>query len=330
MKLATRFSEIALLALVGVALCVGARAQAIAYDKTEFITTRLSENVYTLTGSSGVDPGHPEGAGGRIGLLVGPEGVLMVDASYAPLSDKLIAAIRTISPAPIRFLVDTHEHPDHTGGNPNFARLGAVIFAREEVRDDLKKGFPPAVAALVGNAASGTDPARLPTVTYVLGSSVKIWLDGETVDLIPVGAAHTNGDTMLRFEKADVIMIGDFYRNYGYPFIDPSHGGTFQGVIAALDTLTNLAGPNTKLIPGHGTPITRADIAPYRQMIVDVQAKVQQMINDGKSLKEVLAAKITARYDDKVPGGVTPLPAGLGTSADRFVGAMYAELKGSR
>jgi cyclase len=327
MKLPKQFSQVALLAPLAAALCAGARAQAIAYDKTEFIANKLTENVYTLTGSAGVDPGHPESAGGRIGLLVGPEGVLIVDASYAPLTDKVVAAIRKISPAPIRFLVDSHQHPDHTGGNPNFARMGAVILAREEVRGDLSKGFPPAVAAVVGNAASGTDPDRLPAVTYGLGSSVKIWLDGETVDLIPVVASHTNGDTMVRFEKADVIMIGDFYRNYGYPFVDSAHGGTFKGVVAALDTLTNLAGPNTKLIPGHGTPISKADILPYRQMIVDVQAKVRQMIDGGQSLKEVLAAKVTAPYDSKVPGSVTPLPAGLGTSADRFVAAMYAELK---
>lgn len=328
MELAKRLSQVAVLTLVGVALCAEAGSQAIAYDNTEFITNKLSESVYTLTGSPGVDPGHPEGAGGRIGLLVGPDGVLMVDASYAPLSDKVLAAIRKISPAPIRFLVDTHEHPDHTGGNPTFGKRGAVIFAREEVREDLSKGFPPAVASLIGNAASGTDPARLPTVTYGLGSSIRIWLDGETVDLIPVTASHTSGDTMVRFEKANVIMIGDFYRNYGYPFIDPAHGGTFKGVVAALDMLTNLTGPNTKLIPGHGMPITKADIVPYRRMIVDVQAKVQQMIDDGKTLKEVLAAKITAPYDAKVPGGMAPLPGGLGTSADRFVAAMYAELKG--
>jgi cyclase len=329
MKMAKQLSQVVFVALVGATLCAGARAQGIAYDKTQFITTKLSDNVYTLTGSSGVDPGHPEGAGGRIGLLVGPEGVLMVDASYLPLSDKVVAAIRNISPAPIRFLVNTHEHQDHTGGNPSFAKMGAVIFARQEAREDLSKPLPPALAALIGNAASGTDPARLPTVTYGLGSSVKIWLDGETVDLIPVVASHTSGDTMVRFEKADVIMTGDFYRNYGYPFIDTTHGGTFKGVVAALDMLTNLAGPNTKLIPGHGTPISKADIAPYRDMILDVQAKVQQMINDGKSLKEVLAAKVTAPYDATVQGGLTPLPAGLGTSADRFVGAMYAELKGA-
>ncbi len=302
-------------------------AQGIQYDKAEFITEKVGPNVYVLTGSAGTDPGHPEGAGGRVGLLAGPEGVLMVDASYAPLAEKLTAAIRKISPSPIRFLIDTHEHPDHTGGNPAFARMGALILARQEVREELNVGFPPAVAAAIGTAASGTDPDRLPVLTYGMGDPVKIRMDGETVDLISIHAAHTDGDTIVRFEKADVMMIGDFYRNYGYPFIDPQHGGSFKGVLEALDAVTKLAGPKTTLVPGHGTIIHAADIAPYRDMILDIQAKVLQMVKDGKSLQEVLAAKLTSPYDAKVPGGLAPLPAGFGTSADRFVGTLYAELK---
>jgi cyclase len=304
-----------------------ALAQGIQYDKTEFTAEMVGPNVYVLTGSPGTDPGHPEGAGGRVGLLAGPDGVLMVDASYAPLEDKLTAAIRKISPLPIRFLVDTHEHPDHTGGNPAFARMGALILAREEVRQELSVGFPPAVAAAIGKAASGTDPDRLPVLTYGMGEPLKIRMDGETVDLIPVRAAHTDGDTIVRFENADVMMIGDFYRNYGYPFIDPQHGGSFKGVLDALDTVMKIAGPKTTLVPGHGAVIHVPDIAPYRAMIVDLQAKVQQMVHDGKTLQEVLAAKLTSPYDAKVPGGLAPLPAGFGTSADRFVGTLYAEVK---
>ena len=310
-------------------VCMCSHAQGIQYDKAEFITEKVGPNVYVFTGSPGTDPGHPEGAGGRVGVLAGPDGVLMVDASYAPLSDKLAAAIRKISPSPIRFVVDTHEHPDHTGGNPQFARMGALIIAREEVREDLNVGFPPALAAAIGKAASGTDPDRLPVLTYGMGEPLKIRLNGETVDLIPVRAAHTNGDTIVRFEKADVMMIGDFYRNYGYPFIDPQHGGTFKGVLEALDTVMKLAGPKTTLVPGHGTIIHVIDLAPYRDMILDVQAKVQQMVLDGKSLQDVLAAKLTSPYDAKVPGGLAPLPAGFGTSADRFVGTLYAECKGA-
>src|ERR1700722_10495322 len=308
-------------------ICACAHAQGIQYDIAEFVADKVGPNIYFLTGSPGSDPGHPEGAGGRVGVLAGTDGVLMVDASYAPLSDKLAAAIRKISPSPIRFLVDTHEHPDHTGGNPQFARMGALIIAREEVREDLSMGFPPAIAAAIGKAASGTDPDRLPVLTYGMGEPLKIRMNGETVDLIPVRAAHTNGDTIVRFEKADVMMIGDFYRNYGYPFIDPQHGGSFKGVLDALDTVVKIAGPKTTLVPGHGAVIHVADIAPYRAMIVDVQAKVQRMVLDGKSLQEVLAAKLTSPYDAKVPAGLAPLPAAFGTSAERFVGTLYAELK---
>jgi glyoxylase-like metal-dependent hydrolase (beta-lactamase superfamily II) len=130
---------------------------------------------------------------------------------------------------------------------------------------------------------------------------------------------------MIRFENANVIMIGDFYRNYGYPFIDTANGGSLKGALEGLDALYKLAGPDTKLVPGHGTPINRNDLLPYRDMILAIRTKVQQMIAQGKSQQDVLAAKVTAPFDAKVPGGL--LPAGAGTSADRFVAMVYSELK---
>jgi len=324
MKSARRSSLVVLAAL---ALSVNGRAQGPGtdYSKIEILTEKIAPNLYMLSGSAGVDPGHQDAAGGRIGVLAGPDGIFMVDAQYAQLTDKVVAAIRKISAEPIRFLVNTHLHGDHTAGNANFVKMGALLFAREELREEMAR--PPAPSAN-GNAAPARDPARLPVVTYGLGEPVKFRLNGEIVDLIPVRAAHTGGDTMIRFENADVIMIGDFYRNYGYPFIDTNNGGSLKGALEALDATMRLAGPNTKLVPGHGTIINRADIVPYRDMILGVQAKVQQMIAQGRTQQEVLAAKVTAPYDGKVPGGL--LPAGAGTSADRFVSMVYLQLKSGR
>jgi len=321
MKSAGQFLLVAFTALI---LSASAPAQGTDYSKIEITSEKIAPNLYMLSGSAGLDPGHQDAAGGRIGVLAGPDGIFMVDAQYAQLTDKVVAAIRQISPAPIRFLANTHVHGDHTGGDANFAKMGVTIFAREELREEML--HPPPSAN--GNPAPARDPATLPVVTYGLGSSVKFHMNGEVVDLIPVRAAHTGGDTMVRFENANAVMIGDFYRNYGYPFIDTSNGGSLKGALEALDATMKLAGPDTKLIPGHGTIITRADLVPYRDMILAVQTKVQQMIAQGKSLQEVLAAKVTSPYDAKVPGGL--LPAGAGTSADRFVAMVYSELKAAR
>ena len=304
------------------ATSLNALGQGIDYAKIEIQTEKIAPNLYLLSGSAGADPGHEDAAGGRIGVLAGPDGIFMVDSQYAQVTDKVVAAIRKISPEPIRFLVNTHVHPDHTAGNANFVKMGALLFAREELRDELSR------PAGRGNAAPAGDPARLPVVTYGMGDPVKLRLNGEVIDLIPVRAAHTGGDTMIRFEHADAIMIGDFYRNYGYPFIDTNNGGTLQGALEALDATMKIAGPNTKLIPGHGSIINRTDIAPYRDMILDVQAKVRQLIGQGKTEQEVLATKVTAPYDAKVPGGL--LPAGTGTSADRFVSMVYSQLKSAQ
>src|SRR6266566_2370942 len=279
--------------LVFLALPIGARAQGTDYGKIEIATDRIAPNLYMLSGSAGLDPGHEDAAGGRIGVLAGPDGIFMVDAQYAQLTDKVLAAVRRISPAPIRFLVNTHIHIDHTGGNPYFAKLGATVFAREELREEMLH-LPPLAN---GSPAPARDPAGVPVVTYGLGPPLKFHLNGEIVDLIPVRAAHTGGDTMIRFENANAIMIGDFYRNYGYPYIDIANGGSLKGMLEALDATMKLAGPDTRLIPGHGTIISRTDLIPYRDMILAVQEKVRQLIARGRTRQEVVAAKVTASFD---------------------------------
>jgi cyclase len=304
-----------LVALGAAALSASARSQALDYGRIEITTDQIAPNLYMLSGSAGLDPSHEDAAGGRIGVLAGPDGILMVDAQYAELADKVLAAIRRISSAPIRFLVNTHIHRDHTGGNAKFAKLGATVFAREELREGMSNPGRPA-----------GDPAAIPVVSYGMGEPVKFHMNGEIVDLIPIRAAHTGGDTTIRFENANAIMIGDYYRNFGYPYIDIANGGSLKGMLEALDATMKIARPDTRLVPGHGTIIKKADLIPYRDMIFAIQGKVQQMIAQGKTQQDVLAAHVTSPYDSTVPGGL--LPAGASTSADRFITEVYQELKG--
>ncbi len=307
------------LAAAGLALAPLATSgwsQQMDFDKVQIITEKLGPNVYMLTGSSGLDPSHEDAAGGRIGVLAGPDGILMIDSQYAQLNDKVLAAVRKIGGGPIRFLVNTHIHRDHTAGNAFFAKQGAVIFAREELRDGMVRlsQAPNAVSNPVAN------PAGFPVVTYGMGPPVKIHMNGEVVHFIPIRAAHTGGDTNIKFEKANVLFIGDFYRNYGYPFIDINNGGSLKGMLEGLDLTMQSADANTTIVPGHGTLIKRDAIVPYREMLLAVADKVHEMIGQGKSLQEVLAAKVTAPYDAKTAGGTE-------SSADRFVSELYEELK---
>jgi cyclase len=274
------------------------------FSKVEIKTTKLADSFYTL-----------EGQGGTIGVLAGPDGVFMVDAQFAALSDKIAAAIRQVQPdGRIRLLVNTHVHGDHTGGNENFAKLGAIIMSRPRLRDRLANPAPPA-----GNAqpAPPATPMALPIITY--DSPITIHMDGETVELIPIPVAHTDGDTLVRFQKADVIMTGDFYRSVGYPNIDLANGGSLKGMLAGLSRIVELAGPSTKIVPGHGAIVNKDAVAAHRDMIVAVRDKVAALVREGKSSPEVLAAKPTADYDSKVPN--------VGTTGERFVNQLYSEVK---
>ena len=293
-------------------------AQQMDFDKVQIITEQLGPNVYMLTGSSGLDPSHEDAAGGRMGMLAGPDGILLIDSQYVQLAEKSLAAVRRISSGPIRYLVNTHIHRDHTAGNAFFAKQGAVIFAREELRAGM------VALSKAPNAASNpvANPAGFPVITYGMGDPIRIRMNGEVAHFIPIRAAHTGG-TNIKFENANVLFIGDFYRNYGYPFIDINNGGTLKGMLEGLDATAKSADANTIIVPGHGTLIKRNDFIPYRDMIVTIADKVGQMIAQGKSQQEVLAAKLTAPYDAKTAGGTD-------ASADRFINAVYQELKSGK
>ncbi len=292
------------------------------WDKIQIsVTAKLTPNLYILQGSPGLDTTHPDAAGGRIAVLFGPEGVLMVDSQDEELHEQVLKTIRTFTDAPIRILVNSHIHPDHTGGNAFFAKQGALIFSRDELRDEML--HPPARAN--GTPAPGPDPAGVPVVTYPLGTpgipALKVHMDGEVADFIPVPASHTGGDTIVRFERANAVYIGDFYRNFGYPFADQANGGSIRGMITAIDIIEKSAGADTTLVPGHGTLVKKADLLPYRAMLVDILAKTKKMVDQGKSLNDVLAANLTAPYDASTKGD-TP------QSKTRFITEVYNEVKG--
>ena len=287
------------------------------WDKIEMLVTeKLAPNLYSLHGSAGLDPAHPDAAGGRVAVLFGSDGVLMVDTQDPQLASKTLDTIRTFTNAPIKVVVNSHIHPDHTGGNAFFAKQGAVIFAQDNLREEMLNA--------PGNANRAPDPAGVPTVTYRYGApgtpAVTIQMNGETVDFIPMMPSHTAGDTIVRFNKANVIYIEDFYRNFGYPFADQANGGSIKGMIEAVDLIEKLAGPDTTLVPGHGTLVTKKELLGYRAMLVDILAKVQNLRNQGKSLDEVLAANLTGLYDATTLGDTKQ-------SKDRFITEVYDELK---
>jgi glyoxylase-like metal-dependent hydrolase (beta-lactamase superfamily II) len=254
--------------------------------------------------------------------LFGPDGVLMVDTENQQVGEKTLAAIRTFTNAPIKIIVNTHVHPDHTGANGFFAQQGGVIFAQENLRLEMMR---PAGRGTAPAAAAAPNPG-LPVATYKYNPAapgepaVTFTMNGEIVDFIPMMPSHTAGDTIVRFRKANVIYIEDFYRNFGYPFADQAAGGSIKGMLDAVDLIEKLAAPDTTLIPGHGTLVKKGDLLGYRAMLVDILAKVTTLRNQGKSLKDVLAANLTAPYDAATQGDTQQ-------SKDRFITEAFDEVK---
>lgn len=286
------------------------------------VTEKLSPNLFVLHGSQGLDQAHPDASGGRAMALFGPDGILMVDSQNRQVAEKTLKALRTFADGPIRILVNTHVHSDHTGANAFFAKQGALIYSQDDLRNEMLR--QPLRAN--GQAPPELEAAGIPVATYRYNPAtagepaVTFNMNGETVDFIPMMPSHTAGDTIVRFRKANVIYIEDFYRNFGFPFADQANGGSIKGMLDAVDLIEKLAGPNTTLIPGHGMLVKKPDLLPYRAMLVDVMAKVKTLRDQGKSLKEVLAANLTATYDKTTMGDTQE-------SKDRFITEVYDEVK---
>lgn len=288
------------------------------WDRIEIrVVEHMSPNLYVLHGSQGLDANHPDASGGRVMVLFGPDGVLMVDTQNRQVGDKTLAAVRTITDGPIRVVVNSHIHSDHAGANALFAAQGAVIYAQENLRNEM----------LRPRSGREPDPGAVPMSTYAYDPAtrgqpaVTFYMNGDTIDFIPMMPSHTAGDTIIRFRHANVIYIEDFYRNFGYPFADQGNGGSIRGMLDAVDLIVELADPTTTLVPGHGTLVHEGDLLDYRAMLVDIMAKVEALRAQGRSLEEVLAADLTAPYDATTLGGTD-------RSKQRFITAVYDELGG--
>jgi glyoxylase-like metal-dependent hydrolase (beta-lactamase superfamily II) len=250
------------------------------------VATKLGGNVY------GID-----GQGGRMAALVGPDGVFLVDAQFPAVTEKIVAALKGLSNAPLRFLVNTHVHGDHSGGNENFAKLGVTILGRPALRDQQLKPRP---APGNGQVPPVAPAAALPIVLY--DAPTTVYLDGDTVRLIPLPPAHTDSDTAVKFEQADVLMTGDVFRSQGFPAAAVTNGGSVLGTIEALTQLVALAGPNTKVVPGHGPVVDRAALVFHRDMAVTVRDRVAKALQEGKSAADIRASKPTADFEQRVGG----------------------------
>lgn len=267
--------------------------------KAEIKTTRLYDNVFLL-----------QGAGGNMAVQTGPDGKILIDSSFATAVPRLRDALAALGNDPAHLLINTHWHYDHTDGNEGMHGAGFTILAHSMTRDRLSKPWQVKLFGITGPASSD---AALPTATF--DSTIRFYHNGDSLSLTHYDPAHTDSDIYIHFEKADVLHMGDTWFNGTYPFIDESSGGNIAGMIQASEKGLSLAGPNTKIIPGHGPLGTKAELQASRDMLATVRDRVAKLKSAGASEKEVLAKKPTAEIDSVWAKGMFP--------ADMFVGIVY-------
>lgn len=283
-------------------LASGASGQDDYFDAVTIKTTQVTEGIYVL-----------EGEGGNIGLCVGPDAAFLIDDQFAPLTEKIKAAVAKVTDQPIRFVFNTHYHGDHTGGNENLRNDGSIVISHETTRERMTQ--------TIFNEVFGRDVAPgpeggLPDITF--DRSMTFHLNGQTIDVVHVPSAHTDGDAFVHFREADVLHCGDLFFNGRFPFIDTGAGGSIDGSIGAVDSLLARATENTRIVPGHGPVGTRADLLAFQEMMKESRAIVQKAIDAGTELNEFVLSKPLAKFDD--PWGKQNLP------TDMFVRIVHASL----
>ncbi len=290
-RLARALGALCAVSLAGVAVAASAQQQD--FSQVEIETVPVAAGVHMLVGR-----------GGNIGVSTGDDGVILIDDQFAPLHAKIVAAVAALRPDPIRFVLNTHWHGDHVGGNEALSGLGAVVVAHDNVRQRMsteqfntyfKRATPP------------SPPAALPVVTF--GADVTLHLNGDEIHVFHVPNAHTDGDSIVHFRKSDVLHMGDTYFAGKFPFIDTSSGGSINGLIAAVDRALDVAGARTRVIPGHGPLSDEPGLEAYRAMLAEVRDRVKSAKAAGTSLETLVAQKPLAHLEPIWGGGFIEAPA---------------------
>lgn len=300
------------LGLAATMLLIGrtASAQQQDFSKVEIKVTKVSGNIYLL-----------EGAGGNIAASVGEDGIVIIDDQFAPLAEKIQAALKNIgvTDKPVRFVINTHYHGDHTGGNELFNNSGSTIIAHDNVRKRLESGGPAGNGGSVKIENKPAAKAALPIITF--DHDVTIHLNGEDIRALHFPSGHTDGDSVIFFPKNNVVHMGDDFVRYGFPFIDVAAGGSVQGIIAACEKVAAELPADVKVIPGHGALSNMEDVKAFTKMLKETSAVVQKALDEHKTLDQMKQAKILAPWD-KFSGSFI--------NSDAFIETLYNSLTGHK
>jgi cyclase len=262
--------------------------------------SQLADNIYMITGQ-----------GGNIGLLTGAEGSFLVDDQFAPLTEKIIEVVKSVGGDLPRFLINTHYHGDHTGGNENLGKAGTLIMAHHAVRERLVNG---SYIGAFDMKSGPADKAALPTVTY--SENMHVHINGETIRIIHVPSAHTDGDSFVVFEDANIVHAGDIFFNGFFPFIDEANGGSVRGVIAGADMMLALTDADSQIIPGHGPLASREDLQAYRDMLATAYERLLKLKNQGVSVEDAITKAPLKDLEADWSGGIF--------TADKWIGIVYS------
>lgn len=296
--------------LVMLVICGMAQAQDQDFSKVQIKVTKVSGNIYML-----------EGSGGNIAASVGQDGIVIVDDQFAPLADKIQAALKNlrITDKPVRFVINTHYHGDHTGGNEPFANTGSTVIAQDNVRKRLETGGAAGNGGSVRMEVKPAPKGALPIITFE--HDVTVHLNGEDIRALHFPAGHTDGDAIIFFPKNNVVHMGDDFVRYGFPFIDVTSGGSVQGMIAAMEKVSAQLPSDVKVIPGHGALSNLDDVRAYTKMLRETSAAVQKALDEKKTLEQMKQEKILEPWKKW---------SGESVDNDKFIETLYNSLTGTK